>query len=269
MAKTTFSLVSAIQAALFQFVKYRVHLSIIFYFLLIYNNKRVTDNLNYYLIISFSFWHFALFLFDRIYDRELDKISQPDEYVKDNYAKVMYGIVAVALIISFISFFYSGYRIIYWLLLLPITFLYPLKLYRELRVKNIFLIKNLFSAMLIFCFPLLLQIYLLSNGNFDYKNVVEPIVSLFIYVMIGEVFWDIRDCSTDKQFNIKTIPNTFGIGFTKVYILALIIIDGFLTNSFFSTSAYIYLFLITFVKEQTHRLVYHLPPLLALIRFLL
>ena len=41
------------------------------------------------------------------------------------------------------------------------------------------------------------------------KNTYENYNSLFslgIYVLIGEIFWDIRDISADKENNTKTIP---------------------------------------------------------------
>ncbi|NBX81408.1 MAG: hypothetical protein EBQ94_13730 [Flavobacteriales bacterium] len=253
----------------YQIVKYRIHISCIFFFLLINNNLRVTKHVDYSLIFSLTFWHFSLFLFDRVYDREIDKLSQPNEYVKEKYSCFLYVVVFLLIISSLISYLNSGYKIIYWIILLPIVFLYPLRIFGDFRIKQIFLVKNLFSALLIFCFPLILQAILLSNGQVNYNNLIQPILSLFIYVMIGEVFWDIRDCSIDKQFNIKTIPNTFGIKKTKIYILSLIIIDSILTQTFFSSSAIIYFVLITFIKENSNRLIFHFPPLIALFRFLI
>jgi 4-hydroxybenzoate polyprenyltransferase len=205
----------------FLFVKYRIHISLIFFFLLTYNNYRVQENLNYFLILSFTLWHFALFLFDRIYDREIDKISQPNEYVKSQHTWILYIIVGISLISSFTIYFLSGFDIKYWLVLLPITFLYPLEIYKGYRIKSILLIKNIYSALLIFCLPLLIQLYLISNGNFNFSEVLHPILSLFIYVMIGEVFWDIRDITADKMHNTQTIPNTFGLKFTKFYVFQI------------------------------------------------
>lgn len=251
-------------------VKYRGHLSAIFFFLLLYNNRRLSNNIDYYLIASFTLWHFALFLFDRVYDRKIDALSQPDEYVKDKHAVFLYSVVSILVLSSFVAYYLSGHPHIYWLILLPITFLYPLEVYKGRRIKNLFFIKNLYSAGLIYCLPLLIQAYLVAGETFDLRLLQkQPLVSLFISVMIGEVFWDIRDASVDKKFEIKTIPNILGIRFTKFYILALILIDSFITNSFFSTSAYIYLILIIFVQEDSNRLIFHLPPLIALIRFIL
>jgi 4-hydroxybenzoate polyprenyltransferase len=254
---------------LFAFVKYRIHISLIFFFLLYYNNLRNTSEINYNLILSFSLWHFSLFLFDRIYDRNIDKISQPEEFVKEQHSMFLYLIVAAGLITSFLIYLRSGFGLIYWLILFPITFLYPLEIYKGYRIKSIFFIKNFYSAFFIFSLPLIIQLHLITNGNFNIWNAYKPILSLFIYVLIGEVFWDIRDVKADKMSRTITIPNKFGLIPTKLYMIALILTDAFLTNCFFSTSAIIYLALLIFVKEDTHRLIFHLPPLIALVRFVL
>ncbi len=75
-----------IRTGLFAFVKYRIHLSIIFALLLYGNNIKLGVPVDYNLLFSFVLWHFSLFLFDRIYDRKIDMQSQPDEYVKDDFA---------------------------------------------------------------------------------------------------------------------------------------------------------------------------------------
>jgi 4-hydroxybenzoate polyprenyltransferase len=262
-------LLSQIQQFLFGFVKYRIHISLIFFFLLLYNNSRYESEINYSIIFSFTLWHFALFLFDRVYDRKIDKLSQPDEYVKDKHSSFLYFIVGFVLLASLMLYLKSGFRLTYWFILLPITFLYPLKAYKNLRIKSIFFVKNFYSAFFIFCLPLVIQLHLISEGSQDYLQILKPILSLLIYVLIGEVFWDIRDTHADKLNGTITIPNKLGLIPTKIYMLALILTDAFFTNQFFSTSAVIYIILLTFVKEDSHRLIFHLPPLIALIRFML
>lgn len=262
-------MVNKFQNWLFAFVKYRIHLSAVFFLLLLHNNNRQSEQINILLIASFTFWHFALFLFDRVYDREIDAISQPDEYVKNKNANLLYIIVSLFLIGSFITYSFTEYPLKYWFILLPITFLYPFKIFKEWRFKKVFLVKNLYSAFLIYSLPLMIQSHLISSGSYNLKELFLPHLPLFIYVMIGEVFWDIRDKSVDKAYNTKTIPNILGIPFTKLYIFVLILIDAYITDNYFTYSAYIYFILIIFVRENTNRLVFHLPPLTALLRSIL
>lgn len=255
----------SIRNGIFTFVKYRIHLSIVFALLLYGNNIKLNVNIDFPLLISFLLWHFSLFLFDRIYDRKIDQLSQPDEYVKDQYAVKLYILVAIMIMVSFCSFWYSGKSIMYWIYLLPVTFLYPLHIYKTYRVKSIFFIKNLYSALFIYVIPVYIHSILLSNTVPDYIN----LLSLGIYVLIGEIFWDIRDITADKENNTYTIPNTFGINFTKVFLFLLMLTDIWIKNFEISSSAYIYMALLLVVHEKSDRLIFHIPPLLALVNFLL
>lgn len=266
--KTVEKLYRAIRQMLFGFVKYRIHLSIIFAFLLYNNNIRAGAPVNYWLLASFTLWHFSLFLFDRIFDRKLDELSQPDEFVRENYARLLYLVVAACLTASLALFVLSGSSVSYWLPLLPVTFLYTVPVYQKTRAKNIFLIKNLYSAVLIYGMPLLLHSFILTGQQSAVTN-IQPIVSLMIYVLIGEIFWDIRDTSVDQMHHIATLPNVFGLLPTKIIMLALITADAAMVGFRFPESAFIYLFLLLFVQEKTDRLVFHLPPLIALMRFCL
>jgi hypothetical protein len=252
----------------FYFLRYRLHLSLIFAFLLYYNNLRTGTPINSSFIVSFTLWHFALFLFDRIYDRQLDQLSQPDEFIPDSQAKVLYGVVGLCLLVSLIFWFKSGAAFYYWLFLLPVTFLYTVPVFKGLRAKNIFLLKNFYSAVLIYGLPLALHSFLLNNNQLHSIN-YSPIVSLMIYVLIGEIFWDIRDCSVDKANNIATLPNVLGLWPTKLIMLGLILTDVVKSGYHISESGIIYILLLSFTKENTDRLIFHLPPLIALLRFCL
>jgi len=250
---------------LFGLVKYRLHLSVIYFFLLSGNNLNVKEPLDIPLLLSLTFWHFALFLFDRIYDRAIDRISQLDEYVKYHLAKPLYWLVGLLVAASLSAYFVSGHPIFYWLILLPITFLYPLKLYKNYRVKSIFLLKNLYSALLIFVLPVYLQQQLLSTQQPDLLS----FVSLGIYVLIGEIFWDIRDASADKANQTLTIPNLLGLTVTKVVLFVLMFADFWVKDFQLTSSAYVYVALLLIIDEHSDRLLFHVPPLLALLNFLL
>ncbi len=255
----------AFRNGLFVFVKYRIHLSIVFALLLYGNNVKLGVAVNYLLLISFLLWHFSLFLFDRIYDRKIDKLSQPDEYVKDQYAVKLYFLVALMMLGSFYCFMLTQKPVAYWIYLFPVTFLYPLNLYKTYRIKSIFLLKNLYSALFIYVIPVYIHSILLSNTTPSYVH----LISLGIYVLIGEIFWDIRDTTADKEHHTQTIPNTFGLKITKVLLFILMLADIWIKNNQISSSAYIYLILLIFIHEKSDRLLFHIPPLLALVNFLL
>jgi 4-hydroxybenzoate polyprenyltransferase len=254
-----------LRSLLFGLVKYRLHLSLVYFLLLYGNNLKLQVPINYLLLVSFSLWHFSLFLFDRIYDRAIDQLSQPDEYVKDHLAKGLYGLVALMLLVSFICFWLAQKPLFYWFCLLPLTFLYPLHLYKSYRIKGVFLVKNLYSALLIFVVPVFIHHLLLTTQAPD----LASFISLGIYVLIGEIFWDIRDCSADRANHTATLPNTLGIRTTKIILLLLMFIDFWVKGYELTSSAYVYLILLAFIREDSDRLLFHIPPLLALVNFLL
>jgi 4-hydroxybenzoate polyprenyltransferase len=258
-------LINNLKSLIYLFVKYRIHLSLLFAIILFSNNFFIGKEIDWYFILSFSFWHFSLFLFDRVYDRKIDILSQPDEYVKEKYARSGYVVTVLSLVSSVIFYLLSGYPIWIWFMMLPLVFLYPLRIYNGLRVKSIFLVKNLYSALLIYSLPLVLQTYLLES---DFSNYIL-ICSLFIYVMIGEVFWDIRDMEADLLHKTITIPNYLGLKFSKYFIFSLVLIDYLIKGDSLSLSGWIYLALIISVTDKSDRLVFHVPPLLALLNFVL
>jgi len=254
----------------FYILAYRIHISAIFFFLLYYNNKRLTTNpLDYPLIISFAFWHFALYLFDRVYDGDLDKESQPNEYVPKKQRKALYIFIAGLVISSFFLYVKTGHPIVYWIILLPITFLYTLPIIGKTRIKNILIVKNVYSAGPIWTLPLYIQAVLVTGDPSKIPtDVLYSIFSLAIYILIGEIFWDIRDKSVDKKYGIATIPNTFGINTAKIIIFLLIVVDFSIKGQIdFNGSGILYCCLLPFTQEKSNRILFHLPPLIALLRF--
>jgi 4-hydroxybenzoate polyprenyltransferase len=93
-------------------------------------------------------------------------------------------------------------------------------------------------------------------------------LGLFIYVMIGEAFWDIRDVHGDRTQGVRTIPVVFGVIPTKIYLIALILTDLFVFGKSVTDSTIVYIVLILFLNPDSPRWIYHWPPLLALYRFL-
>ena len=207
--KTYFAFTKNIEDVLYYIVKYRIHISGVFFVLLLANNSRLTARPNWALIISFTCWHFALYLFDRVYDRALDAQSQPREHVRNGEYKFLYLFTLLLLLLSFVLYYSTGFNILGWLILFPVTFLYTYPLFNR-RAKDIFLVKNLYSALLIWSLPLMIQSWLIGNGWEAIHKTTQSISWLFLYVMLGEVLWDIRDSSIDKKYGISTTVNSSG-----------------------------------------------------------
>jgi len=261
------SVLTVVVRAFMVLMGYRLHISAIFAFLLVGNNVMAGLPLNISLVLSLSLWHFALYLFDRVYDAELDRESQPLEYVREAQRRPLYLLVAALLGGSLVCHIAGGHDLRWWLLLLPVTFLYTVPIVNGVRVKNLFLVKNLFSAVVIWALPLVLQHWMLTDTAMEDES-WKRVVSLGIFVLIGEVFWDIRDTDTDRKYRIRTVPNTFGQTWAKAFILLLMAVDTWFWGWSLSGGGVIYLVLLPFTHKDSHRFIFHLPPLIALFRFL-
>lgn len=255
----------------YPFVKYRIHISLIFLFLLINVYSHFAKQaLCWPVIISFFIWHFALYIFDRAYDYKLDAINQPQEAILPVermffiYLSVILALVPIPILL------YYKLSILPYLPFIPITFLYTFPLYKTVRSKNILFFKNFYSALFIWTLPLALVMYFYTNNTLSFWEIFKTyFVGLFIYVLIGEAFWDIRDVEGDKQQNVNTIPVVFGVLPTKIYLFILIGIDWLVFGNIVTISTLIYIVLISLVKSNSPRWIFHIPPILALFRFLI
>ncbi|MCC6373047.1 MAG: UbiA family prenyltransferase [Bacteroidia bacterium] len=254
----------------YPFVKYRIHISLIFLFLLInvYTNT-VKQPVLWPIVISFFIWHFALYIFDRAYDYKLDAINQPQEAILPGERRFFIVLSFILCLLPLFILPYAGYSVLAYLPFIPVTFLYTYPVYKNLRSKNILLFKNIYSALFIWTLPLAFVAYFYSTTTQAFFEIFKTnFLGLFIYVMVGEAFWDIRDVDGDRTQNVRTIPVVFGVLATKIYLLALILIDLLVFGKTVSDSTVVYCILIIFVKPQSPRWLFHIPPLLALYRFI-
>ncbi len=221
------------------------------------------------MVISFALWHFALYIFDRAYDYRLDAINQPREAMNET-EKTIFILVSVILCAAPLVILPLCNQPLWpYLPFIPVTFLYNYPVYKGIRSKNIPFFKNLYSALFIWTLPLAVVAYFYTQQSMTFAQVYKNyFLGLFIYVMVGEAFWDIRDLHGDREQGVNTLPVIFGVKATKAYLFALIATDLFLFGKSVSDSTIIYALLILFVKPGSPRWIFHIPPLLGLYRFL-
>lgn len=251
-------------------VKYRIHISVIFLFLLInvYANLAKAAN-SWPVIISFFLWHYALYIFDRAYDYKKDAKNQPKEAILPGERKFFLILSFFFCLLPLAILPYFKYSVLPYLPFIPITFLYTFPVYNGIRSKNILFFKNIYSALFIWTLPLAVVAYFYTNSTLSYFEIFKTyFFGLFLYVMVGEAFWDIRDVEGDKIDKVKTIPVVFGVLITKIYLITLILIDLFIFGRSVSDSTIIYLILILIVNPNSPRWLFHIPALLALYRFI-
>lgn len=253
-------------------VKYRIHISIFsLFFLITFYKQYLNTNVDWFVVLSFFIWNMALYLFDRAYDSRKDIISQPNEAMLEN-ERVPF--IFISIFLAFIPIpilYFTGKIVIPYLFFLPITFLYTYPIFGNKRIKDFLLIKNLYSAIFIWSLPVIVvAMFYVSQPEIILMDLIKKqIFPLFLYVMIGEAFWDIRDVYGDKINSVNTIPVVFGVLPSKIYLYGLLAIDLFTTQFKFSQSFLIYSVLIAIVTPNSPRWIFHLPPLIALYRWIL
>ena len=251
-------------------VKYRIHISLIFLFLLVSSFTAVAGRpVVWPVVAAFSLWHFALYIFDRAYDFDKDAITQPQEAIRPEERRFWLAVSFVCAASPLVILPSAGLSAWPYVPFIPVTFLYTFPIYRGVRAKNITFVKNLYSALLIWTLPLSVVVYFYGGSGQAFGAIFKRyFLGMFLYVMVGEAFWDIRDVRGDRLNRVMTLPVKFGILATKIYLGALIAADILVFGKPVGDSAIIYSVLIVIVGSSTPNWVYHLPPLLGLYRFL-
>lgn len=252
------------------FLRYRIHISFL-YFLILQKFwiKYVHGEINWPVVFSFSIWHFGLYLFDRVYDCEKDFRSQNLESVPLNQKKVLLFVSVFLLLLPFLILIFYNLSIIPYLIIFPFGFFYTVPFYPfKKRFKDLFLIKNFYSAVFIWTLSIFWSIFCYAKLNISEISEYNRFFQLLIITFIIEVIWDIRDIESDIEFGIKTLPNTIGVSATKIIILILLIFC-FL---FFHTSFVTFLslcFVVLLANKKISNIIYHIPLLLNVIEFYL
>ncbi|MBL7777694.1 MAG: UbiA family prenyltransferase [Chitinophagales bacterium] len=252
-------------------LRYRVHISFIYFFLVWFAWKNQTSaNVHWGVVCAFTFWHYALYLFDRAYDAEKDILSQQEEAVptaQKNY------LILVSILISTIPFFiFTFYKLplLPYLFLFPFTFLYTYPIfYGQKRFKDFFLVKNLYSSVIIWTLSIFFMLKCYANiPNADVLFYFKSFGGLLLMTTIGEIHWDMRDIASDTKNGVNTLPVVLGLNQTKWIIVVALILSYFLGHLLSSFSLVMMLVLVYLAGKKVSNFIYHLPPLVALFNFI-
>ncbi|MCK4729921.1 MAG: UbiA family prenyltransferase [Candidatus Aenigmarchaeota archaeon] len=135
--------------------------------------------------------------------------------------------------------------------------------YSVLRIKKIFLLKNVLVAIVWGVTPLIVGLYY----NIINYSLLSLIVFFSLQFFINNVMFDIKDMKGDKIHKIKTLPNTIGIKNTKIicYCINIFLVFFLLSNIyygflpiksiilfFFICYVFMYLFLENKIKKDLY-----------------
>lgn len=248
--------------------RYRVHISFL-YFLILQKFwiKYVGTDIDWLVVVSFGLWHYGIYLLDRVYDCEKDLHSQKEESIPIRQKNALMFLSYLILLSPILIFWLSEKPIIPYLIILPFAFLYTIPVLGfKKRLKDIFLIKNLYSAVVIWPLSIFVCLYAYSPLEFNQLIGFNRFYQLLMITFIVEAFWDIRDIDGDLKFGIKTLPNTVGVNVTKFILLSLLVVCFFLLNT--SVVTFLSLFsAILIVNKNSSNVIYHIPLLLNVIEF--
>jgi 4-hydroxybenzoate polyprenyltransferase len=261
-----------IEKLIYKFIKYRFHLSAIFIYLLYYGcYQAIGAPPQLPVILAFSIWHFALYIFDRAYDGELDKISQPQEAITLSERKWLLPGSVILAFIPFLILKLSKLPVLPYLYFFPVTFLYTFPVFPGgKRFKNFLLIKNLYSAILIWTLPiaLVIQYYILPRDNF-WSYYLQHYFPAILFVVFGEISWDIRDIKGDKENKVDTIPLRIGVNGAKIIMAGILLLDIIVEGTFFREAVIINAVFLIFIRHGMPNWIYHIPALVSFVEIII
>jgi len=177
---------------------------------------------NVYLLLIVFMTITSIYTFNKLSEKE-DKISYPERYEFINkYKKLMliYGVLFyISALISAFLLNHMVFLVIFSLSVLVI--LYSIKTPFG-RIKDVFIIKNVFVSFIWSLVPLLVIVN--SHKPITLYGIIFMFF-IFSRVFINNVFFDTRDIESDIKSGANTIPAKFGINKTLKFLHAINILS--------------------------------------------
>jgi len=162
------------------------------------------------LFIAFS-GTFFLYNLNRKTDIGEDRINYPERVeFFEKYGSIIFKVSIIFFVSSLLLALLNGI-ITFLVVLTPFVLVI---LYSVLRLKKIFLIKNIFVGMGWATIPLLAGLY--SHPNYIITLIVVMLF-IFLRVWMGTAIFDVKDIVGDRIYKISTIPGRYGIKTLKLF----------------------------------------------------
>lgn len=179
-----------------------------------------------------------IFLFNKLYDEAEDAVSQPEEMVPAHhrvFMRYLLWFLFLSPVLILIAF-----KMPLWPYILYVLsgFLYSFPVYKGLRGKNIFFVKNAmatFNSFAPVCFGMF--VYFKPFYDTDFTPAIPALIALAGLHFVAEMLWDIRDTPGDKATGIMTLPVVMGIFYTKLLALGIVAFGALLLHENLSTIA--------------------------------
>lgn len=229
-----------------------MHISIVFGVFMHYSIKYLTNgNEDFILVVCFLFWHVYVYSLNKIYDIKEDTILNKDPISKDelNYF-ILISIVLVVFSIGILLFF--NYSLTPYLILVSIGYLYSASPFgKNTRIKNLFIIKNIYAAFWTIAVPCIIVVYYL-NYSIDEK-LIHFFTYYFVLFLSIEIISDLPDIKGDKMVEVNTLAVRLGYSRTKYFSLFLIgsmMVYSIIVGKYFQIIIPFYLFAILLISDE-------------------
>lgn len=174
------------------------------------------------------------------FDRNIDEINKPQKKIVDKHIKRRWVIVmhiAFSFTAILIGFYVDSQTPVFWLgfsntICVILLFAYSISLKKKLLVGNI-LISLLTVWVILVCFLCYYRSFYCNNcAPFEWQALLNRFMRIsflyagfaFVISLIREVVKDMEDIEGDKKYGCKTIPISWGIPASKVFVAVWLVV---------------------------------------------
>jgi 4-hydroxybenzoate polyprenyltransferase len=194
--------------------KYRINVTAVYALLLwdvVRGGPRGTDDpRTVFLYVAYVLWMAGVYLYNKTCDVAEDSVAQPGEVLRTDEIAVTRS-VSIAMLLTPAAVTYAfGESVLLTLILALVGAAYsrPFFGFRR-RIKDMFMVKDLYSAVCVWAGSLALFIFATRGAQLPVSE-VGLVIGLAVGVLTVELFWDIRDEAGDRAAGVETAAVRYG-----------------------------------------------------------
>lgn len=247
--------------------KYRVHIALIYTqaaaALLHFTRSGGSPREAALLLAAFFFWQWGVYLFNKTCDLVEDAISQPAEMLRPGEIATVRNVSLVMLAAPLLLALWLRRDPLPAILIFVGAILYSKPLPGlKLRVKNLFLVKELYSAIPGWAGSMaaMVCVYASRPVSLSTPGVEAFLLQLIVSTIAVEFVWDLRDVEGDRAAGVRSPAVVFGPAATRAIALALALVPAALSlaNGRPSVQPWILPAGILLLPQKAPSLAYHL-----------
>ncbi len=216
-------------------------------------NRYSYDGNVWLLLTAFTIQNFALHILNNYYDLGEDEITGQRTTLSNPSALLI--IATAAALFSLFLVWYFGFSLLCYFILFVLMLAYSLPIIGRWRIKKVLYLKNITGSLCWWYIPFTLIAAMHTSTSFK-EIFLENAITLAIF-MPFEPLWDIKDAEGDQASGIKTIPNQFGLGATKLLVVSafLLLVVIKMDNITFVIFFLIPMILMTIIMNSRNKLI--------------